>query len=143
MLSSDPGSFISCVIECGEISAMKDNRKRPLSIRDRSLSPPPLKRKFESTTTSEIMQNVLNKDFYSSRLILTCITEDAVASFFTPLSRKEPEKTTWRIVNNSLLIGRYRTGDDNGERPPLKRRRIAAFDFVTTSYHRPFDFSAS
>lgn len=61
-----------------------------------------------------------------------------MASFFTPLSQKEPEKTTWRVVNDSLLIGRYRTGDDNGEQPPSKRRRIAGFDFVTTSYLRPF-----
>lgn len=55
-----------------------------------------------------------------------------MASFFTPLSRKEPEKTTWRIVNDSLLIGRYRTGDDHEKLPPAKRRRIAGFDFVTT-----------
>ena len=71
-----------------------------------------------------------------SRVILTCTIEDAVASFFTPLSRKEPEKTSWRIVNNSLLIGRYRTGDNNCDGPPSKRRRIAGFDFVTTTYSR-------
>ncbi|KAI9874270.1 MAG: hypothetical protein M1830_009936, partial [Pleopsidium flavum] len=84
--------------------------KRPPSARDGSLSPPPLKRKFESTTT-----------------------KSAIASFFTPVSQKEPDKTTWRVINNSLLIGRYRLDDkDRREQPPTKRRRIAGFDFDST-----------
>jgi len=43
---------------------MNDTRKskRPSSAYDGSLSPPPVKRKFESTTTSEAMKNVLDDE---------------------------------------------------------------------------------
>ncbi|KAL9119120.1 MAG: hypothetical protein Q9187_004323 [Circinaria calcarea] len=91
-----------------------------------SLSPPPTKRKFESTTTKK-----------------------AVASFFTPVSQKEPERVTWRVVESSLLVGRYSpspapkstpesaTATEGGEgkekgEPVVKRRKIAAFDFDST-----------
>ncbi|KAI9766288.1 MAG: hypothetical protein M1835_007218 [Candelina submexicana] len=51
----------------------------------------------------------------------------------TTTSRKEPEKITWRTVNNSLLIAHYRKDDDDGKlSSPLKKRRIAAFDFDST-----------
>ncbi|KAF2035544.1 DNA kinase/phosphatase Pnk1 [Setomelanomma holmii] len=80
--------------------------KRP-SSNDRGVSPPPSKRKQQSTTTSK-----------------------AVANFFTPASKKEPSKMSWRIVKDSLLVGRYTptpaktTLHDNA--------RIAAFDFDST-----------
>ena len=39
---------------------------------------------------------------------------------------------TWRIVNKSLLIGRYKPDNvsPSSDKPVMKRRKIAAFDFV-------------
>lgn len=43
----------------------------------------------------------------------------------------------WRVLNNSLLVGRYKpeTSSLEGEMIPPKRRKIAAFDFV--NHHPP------
>ncbi|GIC88424.1 putative DNA 3'-phosphatase Tpp1 [Aspergillus udagawae] len=74
----------------------------------RAISPPPLKRKVEST-----------------------VTKRTVASFFTPTSQKKPEKITWRVVNNSLVIGKYTTGP--GEQPARREKaKVAAFDLDST-----------
>ncbi|KAL9097208.1 MAG: hypothetical protein Q9165_000635 [Trypethelium subeluteriae] len=70
-----------------------------------SVSPPPVKRKIQSTTTS-----------------------NTVASFFTPTSRKEPEKVSWKIVDRTLLVGQHGELAQGGKRP----RKIAAFDFDST-----------
>ncbi|KAF8418544.1 putative DNA 3'-phosphatase Tpp1 [Tirmania nivea] len=70
------------------------------------ISPPPFKRKVMSTTTSA-----------------------TVANFFKPLSQKEPEKTTWRVIDKSLLVAKY----DNKTIPTYsKPRKIAAFDLDST-----------
>ena len=59
--------------------------------------------------------------------------ESAVATFFTPTSQKPKEKTTWteRAPNDdapsTLLVGKY---EPEKVEPPLKRRKIAAFDLV-------------
>ena len=54
-----------------------------------------------------------------------------MASFFTPISKKEPEQLTWRVVNDSLLIGRY--GEATAVQSATKKpRRVAAFDFDST-----------
>ncbi|KAL8688199.1 MAG: hypothetical protein Q9218_005829 [Villophora microphyllina] len=75
-----------------------------------SVSPPPVKRKFESTTTKK-----------------------AVAGFFTPASKKVPEQSTWRVVNGTLLSGRYKPNEPSTETSrPSKPRKIAAFDFDST-----------
>ncbi|KAF2635134.1 PNK3P-domain-containing protein [Massarina eburnea CBS 473.64] len=78
------------------------------SSNDRDVSPPPTKRKQTSTTTSK-----------------------AVANFFTPASKKEKEvdQMSWRIVHETLLIGRFgaaNVGLGKGQ------RKIAAFDFDST-----------
>ncbi|KAI9831427.1 MAG: hypothetical protein M1819_005026 [Sarea resinae] len=74
------------------------------------VSPPPVRRKLQSTTT-----------------------KGAVAKFFTPASKKDPDPITWRIVDNSLLIGRYAPASSEGPSPPApKVIRIAAFDFDST-----------
>lgn len=78
--------------------------KRPRSNTG-NLSPPPSKRQQSATT------------------------KKAVADFFTPLSKKEPEKMAWRIVKDSLLIGKYGLSSVTGK-VPQQKRRIAAFDFV-------------
>ncbi|KAF2204780.1 PNK3P-domain-containing protein [Delitschia confertaspora ATCC 74209] len=85
-------------------------KKRPSSLTARGVSPPAPKRRQQSTTTSK-----------------------AIANFFTPVSKKEPEKMSWRIVHDSLLIGRYRASATPPiTKSPLKRQRIAAFDFDST-----------
>ncbi|KAG2025692.1 hypothetical protein GB937_002412 [Aspergillus fischeri] len=74
----------------------------------RAISPPPLKRKVEPT-----------------------VTKRTVASFFTPTSQKKPEKITWRVVNNSLVIGKYTTSP--GEQPARREKaKVAAFDLDST-----------
>ncbi|PYH29708.1 putative DNA 3'-phosphatase Tpp1 [Aspergillus neoniger CBS 115656] len=73
----------------------------------RAISPPPLKRKVEST-----------------------ITKKAVSSFFTPASQKKPEQITWRIVNNSAVIGKYTS--ELGHKNSTEKPRIAAFDLDST-----------
>ncbi|KAF2117829.1 polynucleotide kinase 3 phosphatase-domain-containing protein [Lophiotrema nucula] len=83
--------------------------KRP-SSNDKKLSPPPSKRRQQSTTTNK-----------------------AIANFFTPASKKEPEKMTWRIVNESLLVGRYGASTTAlSAKPSMGKRKIAAFDFDST-----------
>lgn len=56
-----------------------------------------------------------------------------MANFFTPVSKKEPEKMTWRIVDDSLLIGRFSPSAAVQLSKPLTKRKIAAFDFVRCS----------
>lgn len=59
-------------------------------------------------------------------------SEKAVSSFFTPASKKEPERITWRIINESVLLARYQPEDaDKTNGPPSKRPKIAAFDLVS------------
>ena len=55
--------------------------------------------------------------------------EKAVASFFTPASKKTLELVEWRTIDGSLLVGRYK-----GQGSSLERRKIAAFDFVSLSF---------
>jgi bifunctional polynucleotide phosphatase/kinase len=56
-------------------------------------------------------------------------TEQAVSSFFTPASQKKPEKITWRIVKNSLVVGRYAKETDRKE--GSEKPKVAAFDLVS------------
>ncbi|EHY55952.1 DNA kinase/phosphatase Pnk1 [Exophiala dermatitidis] len=82
--------------------------KRSAPPPERPISPPAVKRKFESTTTNK-----------------------AVASFFKPASQKEPEKLVWRTVEKTLIVGRY----DASSVPPQTRTlpvKIAAFDLDDT-----------
>jgi len=54
-----------------------------------------------------------------------------VASFFKPASQKEPERLSWRIIDNSLVIGRY----EPQIKPPQTQKhpvKIAAFDLDDT-----------
>ncbi|KAF2726762.1 PNK3P-domain-containing protein [Polyplosphaeria fusca] len=80
------------------------------SSNDRGISPPASKRRQQSHTTSK-----------------------AVANFFTPLSKKEPEKMAWRVVGDSLLIGRFGilSALHSAEFGKI-RRKVAAFDFDST-----------
>ncbi|KAJ4987269.1 polynucleotide kinase 3 phosphatase [Stagonosporopsis vannaccii] len=82
------------------------DRKRPKAS-ETDVSPPP-KRRQQSHTTNK-----------------------AVANFFTPASKKEPEKMTWRVVKDSLLVGRHDTLAA-AQSATKARRRIAAFDFDST-----------
>jgi bifunctional polynucleotide phosphatase/kinase len=82
----------------------------------RSISPPPIKRKAQST-----------------------ISKGAVASFFTPTSQKPKDRTIWneRALDDAspatLLVGRYEPEDiEEKEEDRKGRRKIAAFDFDST-----------
>ena len=59
----------------------------------------------------------------------------AVASFFTPISKKEQEKMTWRVVKDSLLVGRY-NASATVQSTSKSKRSVAAFDFVCLREHR-------
>ena len=76
------------------------------SSADRGVSPPPTKRKAIPTTTNKI-----------------------VANFFKPASEKEPEKTTFHVHNDTLLIARHYKANTFSRPKPVK---IAAFDFDDT-----------
>jgi len=64
--------------------------------------------------------------------LLTSPKEKAVANFFKPASQKQkdPEKVTWRIINDSLLIGKYHESQPVARKENGQRQKIAAFDFV-------------
>ncbi|KAI9643401.1 DNA kinase/phosphatase Pnk1 [Ciborinia camelliae] len=88
------------------------------SSTDRPISPPPLRRKVQSTTT-----------------------QTAVASFFTPTSQKPPEKISWqeRAPNDdtpsTLLVGKFEPSNSSAKEVlsrNLKRNKVAAFDFDST-----------
>ncbi|KAH7305986.1 polynucleotide kinase 3 phosphatase-domain-containing protein [Stachybotrys elegans] len=77
-----------------------------------SVSPPPIKRKLQSSTT-----------------------KSAVASFFTPTPQKPKERTRWSErgptddVPATLLVGRWEPEKTD---EPRARRKIAAFDLDST-----------
>lgn len=52
----------------------------------------------------------------------------AVANFFKPASQKDPEKVTWKVIENTLLYGKYDKADSFAADRP---RKVAAFDFVS------------
>lgn len=102
-----------------------------------AVSPPPLKRKVEPTATSETnpTYQYLFLYIYSLTTLFPKI-ESSVASFFTPTSQKKPEKVSWRIVNKSLIVGKYASDPSASEKlDSTRRRRVAAFDFVRF-YHK-------
>ncbi|OQD70035.1 hypothetical protein PENDEC_c027G02805 [Penicillium decumbens] len=74
----------------------------------RSISPPPLRRKVESS---------MNKT--------------AAMNFFTPASQKRPEPIRWRVLGTSLVVGKF-TPEKHPQRPQEKDRKVAAFDLDST-----------
>ncbi|KAL8827128.1 MAG: hypothetical protein Q9191_003376 [Dirinaria sp. TL-2023a] len=82
--------------------------KRSTSAREGLVSPPPTKRRVDPN-----------------------ITGKAIASFFTPASKKQPSQLIWRVINSSLLLGSY--DPRSGNNPP-ERRKIAAFDLVRSDF---------
>ena len=56
-----------------------------------------------------------------------------MVNFFKPASKKEPEHTTWKVVDDTLLVGTYfNRASPNGTKPaaPDEKRRVAGFDLV-------------
>jgi bifunctional polynucleotide phosphatase/kinase len=92
---------------CRTIANMASNPlKRAATPGDKSISPPPNKRKLTTTTTNK-----------------------AVADFFKPASAKEPEKTAFRVLHETLINARYESANTVSRTKPVK---IAAFDFDDT-----------
>jgi bifunctional polynucleotide phosphatase/kinase len=65
--------------------------------------------------------------------------ETAVASFFTPVSQKPPEKIKWQErafsddLPNTLLVGKYVPANASisaQDAKEKKMKKVAAFDFV-------------
>ncbi|KAI1438980.1 PNK3P-domain-containing protein [Xylaria sp. CBS 124048] len=81
---------------------------------DQAISPPPIKRKAQSN-----------------------ISQDAVASFFTPASMKPKDRTVWAErapsddTPTTLLVGRFEPEEEKGKDEET-RRKIAAFDLDST-----------
>ncbi|KAL3494656.1 polynucleotide kinase 3 phosphatase-domain-containing protein [Aspergillus germanicus] len=75
----------------------------------RPISPPPLKRKPGTT-----------------------LKKTAPQSFFLPNSQKKPEAITWRIVNKTLVVGKYAADSASVRQPSSGKPKIAAFDFDST-----------
>ena len=73
---------------------------------DGGVSPPPTKRKLAATATNK-----------------------AVANFFKPASEREPEKISFKILHETLLIARNENAHTITRTKPVK---IAAFDFDDT-----------
>ncbi|KAL4911682.1 polynucleotide kinase 3 phosphatase-domain-containing protein [Aspergillus aurantiobrunneus] len=78
------------------------------SASPRPISPPPIRRKVDST-----------------------LKKSAAASFFTPASQK-PEPITWRIVHNSLVVGKFSPASGQERKQSSSKPRVAAFDFDST-----------
>lgn len=78
---------------------------------ERSVSPPPVKRRQQSATTNK-----------------------AVADFFKPSSQKPKptEKISWIIVKDSLLTGKYQAADATPAAAADQPRKVAIFDFDST-----------
>lgn len=90
---------------------------------DREVSPPPSKRKVTtSTTCSSCVVSALPK-------LLTRSAAKAVSNFFKPTSQKDPSKTTWTIVDNSLLRCSYGSQILPARNKPYP---VAAFDLDST-----------
>ncbi|KAI0469299.1 polynucleotide kinase 3 phosphatase-domain-containing protein [Xylaria cf. heliscus] len=88
--------------------------KRKASTSTKSISPPPVKRKAQST-----------------------ISKDTVAQFFTPTSQKPKGRTTWTMRGDgggppTLLVGRFEPEEPEGGQEETARRKIAAFDLDST-----------
>ena len=54
-----------------------------------------------------------------------------MASFFKPTSQKQPERLTWRTVDNTLIVGRYNASVSSSQQRTLPVK-IAAFDLDDT-----------
>lgn len=72
----------------------------------------------------------------AKRKVQSTTTKAEVVNFFKPSSQKEPEKTTWRLVDKTLLVGKYlskATADEGGEGTLVQSHKIAGFDLVSAS----------
>jgi hypothetical protein len=109
-------SLFSTYYNHNSMSPPSPNSNKRKAGDNRLISPPPVKRKTQST-----------------------ISKGAVASFFTPTSQKPKDRTVWseRAPDNSspptLLVARFEPENlPETEEDRRKRRKIAAFDFDST-----------
>lgn len=121
-------SFNTC-----QFTIMTSDTSKKRKARGGSISPPPLRAKKQSSTTSAWRWTHVY--LYAFHL-LTTLSESAVASFFTPQSQKPAETTTKTIwqqrsphdsTTSTLLVGKYNKPPPE---PVINRRKVAAFDFV-------------
>lgn len=74
----------------------------------------------------------------AKRRVQSTTTQTGVSNFFKPTSQKEPEKTTWRLVAKTLLVGKYsnKAAAEGSPAPADGKKRIAGFDLVSSSQAR-------
>lgn len=119
--------------------------KRPATENDRTISPPPLKRKTQVAISSKNNNLVAFNCGYIAQpgLTISSATESAVTNFFTPASQKAKDRTIWserRPDDDSpttLLVAKHdlESAASNGPDVAVKRTKIAAFDLVRTQFH--------
>ncbi|KAF2218130.1 polynucleotide kinase 3 phosphatase-domain-containing protein [Elsinoe ampelina] len=103
------------------------------STAERSVSPPPTKRRSVSTATApQLEQNGKNVTTTTSgalRKVASTTNKKLVQNFFAKASEKAPERTKWDQIGNSLYICRY---DKVDEHKHVRPRKVALFDFDST-----------
>ncbi|KAF4548707.1 Polynucleotide kinase 3 phosphatase-like protein [Elsinoe fawcettii] len=102
---------------------------------DRSVSPPPTKRRRSNeiiTSTTKIEQKtdtIVSAPIGITKKVASTTSSKLVRNFFTKASEKAPTKAKWDSVGDSLHICRYDKPDDFKH---VKPRKIALFDFDST-----------
>ncbi|PNS17341.1 Bifunctional polynucleotide phosphatase/kinase [Sphaceloma murrayae] len=96
------------------------------STADRSVSPPPTKRRAMPTVVTNTSNSTTG---CSAPKIASTTTSKAVSNFFARPSEKAPEKALWTSKGDSLFMCKYDKLDDNAH---IKPRKIALFDFDST-----------
>ncbi|KAG8624682.1 hypothetical protein KVT40_007749 [Elsinoe batatas] len=101
---------------------------------DRSVSPPPTKRRSVSTATAQQTEQN-GKDVTTTttngtlKKVASTTNKKLVQNFFAKASERAPEKTRWDQFENSVYICRY---DKSNEHKHVKPRKVALFDFDST-----------
>ncbi|WPH01075.1 putative HAD-superfamily hydrolase,subfamily IIIA, polynucleotide kinase 3 phosphatase [Acrodontium crateriforme] len=102
-------SIYTAIRRCSGSSIMLTRSLKRTGSADEDISPPPSKRRVASTTTG-----------------------NAVANFFKPASKKDPEQVTFKTRHETLLVAQYNKTSGNSNVHPKPPVKIAAFDLDDT-----------
>ncbi|TKX22891.1 hypothetical protein C1H76_4926 [Elsinoe australis] len=101
------------------------------STADRSVSPPPLSKRRNISTTNGQDSEAADGPSTTGvvRKVASTTTSRVVQNFFAKSSEKEADRTHWRSIGDSLFICKYDRPDTFSH---VKPRRLALFDFDST-----------